>query len=130
MSAFGGKADIAIDGAMSANDPKRTSARDAKYPAIGSKLTFHPVVRRAPPKYAPCCVAAFIANIPADHKWRQVMEEFGTMVNDISPRGFRWLVIRQSDRKFVKIGTATTKEEAMAAAQTAKRELEAAEKSS
>ena len=58
------------------------------------------------------------------------MEEFGTMVNDISPRGFRWLVIRQSDRKFVKIGTATTKEEAMAAAQTAKRELEAAEKSS
>ena len=53
----------------------------------------------------------------------------GNMVNDISARGFRWLVIRQSDRKFVKIGTATTKEEAMAAAQTAKRELEAAEKS-
>ncbi len=57
------------------------------------------------------------------------METFGILVNDISPRGFRWLVIRQSDRKFVKIGTATTKEEAMAAAQTAKRELEAAEKS-
>ena len=57
------------------------------------------------------------------------MEKFGIMVNDISPRGFRWLVIRQSDRKFVKMGTATTKEEAMAAAQTAKRELEAAEES-
>ena len=58
------------------------------------------------------------------------MEEFGIMVNDISPRGFQWLVIKhESDRKFVKIGTATTKEEAMAAAQTAKRELEAAEKS-
>jgi hypothetical protein len=38
------------------------------------------------------------------------------MVNDISPGGFRWLIIRQSDRKFVKIGTATTKEEAMVAA--------------
>jgi hypothetical protein len=57
------------------------------------------------------------------------MEKFGILVNDISPSGFRWLVIRQSDRKFVKIGTATTKEEAMAAAQTAKRELEGAEKS-
>jgi hypothetical protein len=57
-----------------------------------------------------------------------MMETFGIMVNDISPSGFRWLVIRQSDRKFVKIGTATTKEEAMAAAQTAKKELEAAEK--